>query len=156
MMKIIFLLSCIVSCELAANAQTISSKKEILPPYLYVKAKWVDSLLSSMTLDEKIGQLFMVPCWSKKSDSEMVRLPDLINNYHIGGIIFMQGGPVRQAQLTNYFQSISKVPLLISQDAEWGLSMRLDSVMNFPRELMLGAADNPELVYNFGKEMARE
>jgi len=155
-MKRIFLLSCIGCYGLIANAQTLPSKTEILPPYLYVKAKWVDSLLTSMTLDEKIGQLFMVPCWSKNTDSEMVRLPEIINNYHIGGIIFMQGGPVRQASLTNYFQSISKFPLLISQDAEWGLSMRLDSVMNFPRELMLGAADDPDLVYAFGKEMARE
>ncbi|HYV95527.1 MAG TPA: hypothetical protein VE978_27375, partial [Chitinophagales bacterium] len=109
-MKRIFLLSCIGCYGLIANAQTLPSKTEILPPYLYVKAKWVDSLLTSMTLDEKIGQLFMVPCWSKNTDSEMVRLPEIINNYHIGGIIFMQGGPVRQASLTNYFQSISKFP----------------------------------------------
>src|SRR5436190_2299226 len=134
-MKRFFVLGYFVCCVFSISAQTSTSQKKILPPYLSVKAKWVDSVLNSMSLDEKIGQLFMVPCWSKKSDSEMVRLPDLINNYHIGGIIFMQGGPMRQAQLTNYFQSISKVSLLISQDAEWGLGMRLDSMMNFPREL---------------------
>jgi len=118
-MKRIFFLLCAVLLLLESNAQTDSSsvrspsdKTEILPPFLYVHAKWVDSVLNSMTLDEKIGQLFMVPCWSKKSDSEMVHLPELINTYHIGGIIFMQGGPVRQASLTNYFQNISKVPLI--------------------------------------------
>ncbi|MFI5134608.1 MAG: glycoside hydrolase family 3 N-terminal domain-containing protein, partial [Chitinophagales bacterium] len=139
-----------------SKAQIKSASGEILPPYLNVHANWVDSLLDSMTLDEKIGQLFMIACWSRNPDSEMVRVGKLINENHIGGIIFMQGGPLRQAALTNYFQAMSKVPLLISQDAEWGLSMRIDSVINFSKELMLGALRDTILVHDFGKEMARE
>lgn len=155
-MKRFLLLACIVCVGMSADAQMDSSKKETLPPFLYVHANWVDSLLNSMTLEEKIGQLFMVASWSKNGDSEYVRMEKLIREDHIGGVIFMQGGPVRQAALTNYLQSISRVPLLISQDAEWGLSMRIDSTPVFPRELMLGAISDATWVNEFGREMARE
>lgn len=128
---------------------------EGIPPYLYVTDKWVDSILQSMTPDERIGQLFMVQAYSR-ADSEPDKVIELIRNYHVGGIIFMQGGPVRQAQLTNLFQSIAQVPLLISQDAEWGLSMRIDSTIRFPKEIMLGAIQDDRLIYQFGQEMARE
>lgn len=154
MMKRCVLIGALLCSTVLAKAQDDSTK--ILPPFLYGNMTWVDSVLKTLSLDEKIGQLFMVPCWSRNSDSEMVRIAELISRYQIGGIIFMQGGPVRQAALTNYFQSISKISLLISQDAEWGLSMRLDSVIKFPRQLMLGASGDSVLAYNFGKEMARE
>ncbi|MEO6166976.1 MAG: glycoside hydrolase family 3 N-terminal domain-containing protein, partial [Chitinophagales bacterium] len=126
-----------------------------IPPYLYVSSAWVDSILHSMTPDERIGQLFMVPVYSRQ-DSDQAKVFDLVRNYHVGGIIFMQGGPVRQAKLTNLLQSIAQVPLMISQDAEWGLSMRIDSTIRFPRELVLGAIQDDQLIYEFGKEMARE
>src|SRR5215467_7359853 len=155
-MKKLFFICCCIWLSGNTRAQIKSASGEILPPYLNVQAKWVDSILNSMTLDEKIGQLFMVACWSRSPDSEMVRVGQLINENYIGGIIFMQGGPLRQASLTNYFQSISKVPLLVSQDAEWGLSMRLDSVMNFSKQLMLGAIRDTMVIHDFGKEMARE
>ncbi len=127
-----------------------------LPPYLYVENSWVDSVLNTMTPDERIGQLFMVAAWSKNGPAELERIANLIRKQHIGGIIMMQGGPVREAAFINFSQSISNVPLLISQDAEWGLSMRLDSTIVFPRQGMLGAMQDDSLVYKFGKEMARE
>lgn len=126
-----------------------------IPPYLYVQEKWVDSTLQAMTPDERIGQLFMVAVFSRP-DSDQSKAIDLITHYNIGGLIFMQGSPVRQASLTNFFQSIAKVPLMIGQDAEWGLSMRIDSTIKFPHEIMLGAIQDDQLVYEFGKEMARE
>jgi beta-glucosidase-like glycosyl hydrolase/CubicO group peptidase (beta-lactamase class C family) len=138
-----------------AAGQTVTQPRA-LPPFLHVQDRWVDSVLNSLTLEEKIGQLFMIACWSRQPDSERVRISELITGHHIGGLIFMQGGPVRQAQLTNHFQSISKVPLLLSMDAEWGLSMRLDSVVNYSKQLMLGAMRDTSLVYEFGKEMARQ
>ena len=132
-----------------------SSYPEGIPPYLYVQARWVDSLLQSMTPDERIAQMFMVAAFASP-DTGQGKVIDLIKNYGIGGLIFMKGTPVRQASLTNYFQALSKIPLLISQDAEWGLSMRLDSTIRFPREIMLGAIQNDTLIYEFGKEMARQ
>lgn len=136
------------------SRQQQSAEKGI-PPFLYVTSTWVDSVLQSMTPEQRIGQLFMVPAYSRE-DSNQNRVIDLIRNYHIGGIIFMQGGPVRQARLTNMFQGMSQVPLMIGQDAEWGLSMRIDSTISFPRELTLGAIQDNHLIYEFGKEMARQ
>jgi beta-N-acetylhexosaminidase len=128
---------------------------EGIPPYLYVSSAWADSILLTLSPEERIGQLFMVPAYSR-TDSNQNKITELITKYHVGGIIFMQGGPERQAKLTNLFQGLAQVPLLIAQDAEWGLSMRLDSTIRFPRELMLGAIQNDQLIYEFGQQMARE
>lgn len=119
---------------------------------------WADSVFQSMSIDEKIGQLFMVAAWSdpKHKSYDNASIQSLIQKYHIGGIIFFQGSPVRQAQLTNRYQNLSKCPLLISMDAEWGLGMRLDSTISFPRQMTLGAASNDQLTYDFGVEMSRQ
>ena len=74
----------------------------------------------------------------------------MIKQYNVGGLCFFQGGPIRQANLNNYYQSIAKTPLLITMDAEWGLGMRLDSVNLFPKNMMLGALQNKNLVYEIG------
>ena len=85
-----------------------------------------------MTNDERIGQLFMVAAWCNKDAAHVKEIESQIKKNHIGGLIFFQGGPNRQVKLTNHYQSISKIPLLIGMDAEWGLSMRLDSTIGFP------------------------
>jgi len=74
----------------------------------------------------------------------------------LADFVFFQGGPVRQANLTNYYQALAKTPLLISIDGEWGLGMRLDSVINFPRQLMIGAVPDAQLVYQFGRAVGEQ
>jgi len=115
------------------------------------QSEWVDSVLNSLTIREKIAQLFMVAAFSNKDQKHIDEITSFVENEKIGGLCFFQGGPVRQALLTNTYQSISKVPLLISIDAEWGLGMRLDSAFSYPRQMMLGAAADPELVYQMKK-----
>ena len=110
-------------------------------------------LLDSMTIEEKIGQLLMVNGYSNKMN-DFEKLSGLIQNYHIGGVLFFQGTPSRQAIITNKLQSISKIPLFIAMDAEWGISMRLDSVINFPRQMTLGAIQDNKLIYKMGQEVA--
>jgi len=85
-----------------------------------LQQKWVDSVYHSMSLDQKIGQLFTPMVFSKKDDEHFDDIRSLIQKHHIGGIIFSLGDPVKQTQWLNEFQSMSKVPLLISMDAEWG------------------------------------
>lgn len=128
------------------------------PCFLETPTPWADSIFQSMSLDQKIGQLFMVAAWSdpKHRDYNASKISSLVKNYGIGGIIFFQGSPVRQANLTNKFQSESNIPLLISMDAEWGLGMRLDSTIAYPRQMTLGASEGDELTYEFGVEMARQ
>ncbi|MGN6647171.1 MAG: glycoside hydrolase family 3 N-terminal domain-containing protein [Cytophaga sp.] len=117
---------------------------------------WADSVLGTMSDEQALGQLFMVAAYSNKPESHTKEIEDLIKNNGIGGLIFFQGGPVRQANLTNHYQSISKVPLFIAMDAEWGLGMRLDSTLNFPKQMTLGAIQDNHAVYRMGVEIGRQ
>jgi len=116
---------------------------------------WVDSIYNKMSLKEKIGQLFMVDVFSSKSKTETDKIKKLIEEFHIGGIIFSKGGPKRQARLNNEYQELSKVPLLIGMDAEWGLAMRLDSTKAFPWNMTLGAIQDNSLVEETGRQIAK-
>jgi beta-glucosidase-like glycosyl hydrolase/CubicO group peptidase (beta-lactamase class C family) len=118
--------------------------------------KWVDTLLNSMTVDEKIGQLFMVQAYSNKDKKHRDFIEGLINNYHIGGLVFMQGTPKKQAQLNNHYQSISKIPLLIGFDGEWGLDMRLKNAYRFPWNMTLGAIRDNKLIEDFGARVGEQ
>jgi beta-glucosidase-like glycosyl hydrolase/CubicO group peptidase (beta-lactamase class C family) len=117
---------------------------------------WVDSVFQSQTFEERLGQLFMVAAYSNKDAKHRQEIARLVREQQLGGLIFFQGGPVRQANLTNYYQSISNVPLFIAMDAEWGINMRLDSVIAFPKAMTLGALSQENLIYDMGKEMARQ
>lgn len=137
--------------------QLDKSDLRIDPPFLAMSDdKWVDSVFKSLTPEERIGQLFMVAAWSNKDKKHETEILNLVKNQKIGGLIFMQGGPIRQVNLTNKYQKASKVPLLIAMDAEWGPVMRIDSCIGFPHQMQLGAVDNDSLVYLFGVEMARQ
>lgn len=125
------------------------------PPFLSGGEKWVDSVFQSLSPDQRIGQLFMVAAWSNENKNSK-ELKELIKKYNIGGIIWMQGGPVRQAKLAGYYQSLAKTPLLYSMDAEWGMAMRLDSVPRYPKHMTLGAITNDSLIYEVGRQMARD
>jgi beta-N-acetylhexosaminidase len=126
---------------------------------LQAQQKWVDSIYNKMSLDEKVGQLFMVRAFSDAEKSNQSAVAELINNYHIGGLIFSTGGPIAQAKQNNLYQAISKTPLLIGMDAEWGLSMRLDSTYAFPYNMTLGAITDNKLVertgYHIGEHSKR-
>ncbi|MBK8847533.1 MAG: serine hydrolase [Bacteroidetes bacterium] len=131
--------------------------KDIDPPFYSNKAKqWADSVFKTLTTDEKIGQLFMAAAWSGGEHYNKSEIDSLISIQKIGGICFFQGGPYRQAVLTNQFQKDSKVPLMIGIDGEWGLNMRLDSTIRFPRQMTLGALQDESLIYEMGAEIARQ
>lgn len=120
------------------------------------KENWVDSVFNTLTIEQKIGQLFMVAAYSNKGLTHEKEISRLIKEFHIGGLIFYQGSPYNQAHLTNKFQSFSKIPLLISIDAEWGLSMRLDSTTAFPKQMTLGAIQSNNLIYQMGQEIGKQ
>lgn len=116
---------------------------------------WARQVLDTLTVDEKLGQLFMIPVYSNKGEDHVVKVLRLVMEEKVGGVIFMQGGPLAQTHLANLLQRNSDLPLLVSQDAEWGLAMRLDSVIRFPRNMALGAIRNDSLIYALGKKIAR-
>ena len=114
---------------------------------------WVDSIMKNMTLDQKIGQLFMVQAYSNRDEKHEDFITEMITKYHVGGLIFMQGTPERQAALTNQYQVISKTPLMIGFDGEWGLDMRLKNTYRFPWNMTLGAIENDSLIKNLGEHI---
>jgi len=122
------------------------------------EAQWVDSVFQALTPDERIGQLFMIRAHSDKGLEYEQKVAELIQRYRVGGLCFFQGTPERQALLTNQYQALSsRVPLLISMDAEWGLGMRLkDGALSYPRQLMLGAVRDNRLIYAMGRDIARQ
>ncbi len=117
---------------------------------------WIDSIYNTLSTDEKIAQLIMIRAHSNKDKAYHEKIAKIIKNQKIGGLCFFQGGPGRQINLVNYYQDISKTPLLIAIDGEWGVSMRLDSSMRFPRQMTLGAIQNDSLIYQMGVEVAKQ
>ncbi len=134
----------------------IPSEKKKDPDFISLQNKWVDSVFNSLSPDERIGQLFMVAAYSNKDLKHVKEIHDLITDQHIGGLIWMQGGPVAQGKLANYYQTLAKTPLLYGIDGEWGLAMRLDSTIRYPKQMTLGAIQNDSLIYYMGREIARE
>lgn len=121
-----------------------------------LQKKWVDSLLTNMTIDQKIGQLFMVAAYSNKDKQHTDFIKNLIKDYEIGGLIFMQGTPHKQALLNNEYQKLSKIPLIIGFDGEWGLAMRLKNTYTFPWNMTLGAIRDNTLIKEFGKHLGKQ
>ena len=135
----------------------VHSQHRVRPPFLeYENDQWVDSVFNSLSPDEKIGQLIMVPAYSKKGGKHRIRLIKMVKENKIGGIISMQGGPMRHLNMVNQLQSISKTPLLVAIDAEYGLSMRLDSCIKYPYGFTLGAINNDSLIFDLGADLGRQ
>lgn len=120
------------------------------------KVTWVNDQYTRLSLDEKIGQLFMVDAYTVAEKQNKQTIINLINNQKIGGIIFFKGNALTQAQWTNEFQSYSKIPLMIGIDGEWGVNMRLENTIQYPHELTLGAIRNNQLIYETGKQIGLE
>lgn len=116
--------------------------------------KWVDSVFSKLNTDEKIGQLLMPRGNFSGQPYDLPTLKNWVKEYKVGGFVFFAGSPIKQANLVNELQSLSKVPLLIGMDLEWGLAMRLDSTVRFPYSMSLGAMQgNNDLIEKMGLEI---
>ena len=152
MIKIKFIILLAIS-YLGNSLNVLAQNKAV---FLSDSTFWADSMLTTLSQEERIAQLFMVAAYSNKGDVHKQHITDLVEHYKIGGLMFLQGGPLRQANLTNYYQSKSKIPLMIAIDAEWGVSMRLDSSLSFPWQMTLGAIQDTNLIYEMGVEVARQ
>ena len=112
--------------------------------------QWTDSVFNSLSDDEKIAQLMVIRAHSNLGADHVAKVTSDIQKYNVGALCFFQGGPVRQANLTNFYQSIAKTPLMVTIDGEWGLGMRLDSVTKFPFQVTLGSVNDENLIYRMG------
>lgn len=118
--------------------------------------QWVDSVLDKLSLKERIGQLFIytIAPYQDKANKELLR--KVVEDYKVGGLLFSGGLMQNQAMLTNEAQRMADIPLLITFDGEWGLSMRLRGTPVFPKNMVLGCIRNDSLLYEYGREMARQ
>ena len=153
-MKKILLACMLISLYLGVNAQSDFIHKNINDEVAC--RRWVDNKLQSMTLKQKIGQLFIHTVAPYTTQSNKQNISDAVKEYGIGGLLFSGGEIGKQIELTNYAQSMAEIPLLITFDGEWGLAMRLKGTPSFPRNRVLGCIQNDTLLYEYGKEVARQ
>ncbi|KEQ30819.1 glycoside hydrolase family 3 [Pedobacter antarcticus 4BY] len=141
----------IIASILTAEAQQKSYIQSLDEPNA-----WVDSVFNKMSRRQKIAQLFFVRAHTNKGAAYADSVGKLIRKERIGGIVFFQGGPGRQAELSNRYQKLSRVPLLVASDGEWGLGMRLDSTISYPYQMTLGAVQDNQLLYQMGRQVAAD
>jgi len=146
----------IVSLLLLSTVFNVGAQKKTYLQTLAEPNEWVDSVFKRLSKRQKIAQMFFVRAHTNfgKAYEDSVGL--VVKKERIGGLVFFQGGPGRQAILTNKYQSLARVPLLITSDGEWGLGMRLDSTISYPYQMALGAVQNKDLIYKMGLEVAKD
>lgn len=145
----------LLTCFLFVFPNLAAQNNPLLTNDVEEQNRWVDSVYNSMSLKEKVGQLFMISVSSESGKTYIEQAKKQIAEEYIGGVIFSKGGPSRQAKITNKFQEISKTPLLIGMDAEWGLAMRLDSTFSLPWNMTLGAIQDNKLIADAGAAISR-
>jgi beta-glucosidase-like glycosyl hydrolase/CubicO group peptidase (beta-lactamase class C family) len=130
--------------------------RKVDPEFLQSPSEWVDSIMDTLSIEQKIAQLIMVSAYSNNNKNNENEVARLIKDFQIGGLVFFQGAPYKQALLTNYYQSIARTPLFIGMDAENGLAMRLDSTIRYPSQMMLGAIEDDRLIFDMGGQIAKQ
>ncbi len=152
------ILTFILVCALRVDTKTDVQSEDNVQNLGRAQARtWADSIYQTLTIDERIGQLIMIRAHSDLGLEHEEKVRNLIEKYKVGSLCFFQGTPRRQLELTNDYQSRSKIPLIVSMDAEWGLGMRhKEDAMSFPKQMALGAVQDNELIYNMGREIGRQ
>ncbi|MDR2802023.1 MAG: hypothetical protein LBB31_02260 [Prevotellaceae bacterium] len=119
--------------------------------------RWVDSVMGTLSLRQRIAQLFVVPVnITAQSRKHLDGVGLLIDAEQVGGVIVMKAQLSPYAAAINELQRRSRVPLLVSIDGEWGVGMRTDSVPNFPRQMMLGALTDNTLIEEMGEAVGEQ
>ncbi|APS39630.1 glycoside hydrolase family 3 N-terminal domain-containing protein [Salegentibacter sp. T436] len=145
----------VLTCFLLVCSNLSAQNNPLLAEDTIAQKEWVDSTYNAMSLKEKIGQLLMISVSSESGKAYIEKAKKQISEEYIGGVIFSKGGPQRQIKLTNEFQELSRTPLLIGMDAEWGLAMRLDSTFALPWNMTLGAIQDNNLIEEAGAAISR-
>ena len=150
-------LTCVsITLSLCLGANITRAQKESFIKSLSHQNHWVDSVFKKLNRRKKIAQLFFIRAQTNKGQAFEDSVGKVIKEQQIGGVVFFQGGPIRQAMLTNKYQESAKIPLMIAMDGEWGLGMRLDSTVSYPYQMTLGAIQNNELIYKMGQQVAQD
>ena len=122
------------------------------------ETNWIDSVMATLNLDQRIAQLMMVRVPLDMDDRQAAAFSEVMNNYGVGGVCFFAGTADRQVSMTRRFQRDARVPLLVSIDGEWGLGMRLKDMYSFPRAARFGevSPDADSIVFRLGAEIGSQ
>lgn len=146
----------VVTLTSSISFSQAQDKKDFVK-YINSPHSWVDSVFNTLTPKERIAQLFLVRAHTNLGQRYIDSVAQVVKNEQLGGLVVFQGGPVRHVDMFNQYQKLSKVPLLITFDGEWGLGMRLpDSTLSYPYQMTLGAVQNDQLIYQMGQEVAKD
>ncbi|MDF2516252.1 MAG: glycoside hydrolase family 3 [Sphingobacterium sp.] len=138
----------------ALSIAKAQDKKDFVK-YINSQHDWVDAVFNTLTPKEKVAQLFLVRAHTNLGQKYIDSVAQVVQDEQLGGLVVFQGGPVRHVDMFNRYQSVSKVPLLVTFDGEWGLGMRMpDSTLSFPYQMTLGAVQDNQLIYRMGREVA--
>lgn len=122
------------------------------------EALWVDSVMSTLTLEQQIAQLFVMRVPVKMKPADEKRFVARLERTRVGGVCFFAGDAATQLRQTRLFQSHAFVPLMVCLDGEWGLGMRLKDCYSFPRQNVFGTLPSQAdtLVYSMASEIGRQ
>jgi beta-glucosidase-like glycosyl hydrolase/CubicO group peptidase (beta-lactamase class C family) len=137
----------------------LKPKKEKVDFSKMTKQQWVNYWMKKLTLEQKVAQMIMPDArgvFLARNSKEFKKLVHYVKDRKVGGLIFFRGDVFETADMINYFQKISDVPLLISADFEWGTAMRLDNTTHFPPAMGIAATGNPDYAYEVGRIIAIE
>lgn len=151
--KILFTITIFLSSTLLHAQGNVVSAEGHIPSDAY---EWSDSVYNQMSLRERVGQLFVAGALTTNDESNRNNIKHLIEEYKVGGFILSKGNATSHFRLTEYAQSLTKTPLFMTIDGEWGLAMRLTDTPTFPRNLTIGAANDEQLAYEYGVEVGRQ
>ncbi len=117
---------------------------------------WVDSVFKTLTTEEQLAQLIMPIVYPSQDTQAIKREEQRFSKFKWGGILYQKGLMAHQLIMNKRLQQTNSIPLLIALDGEWGLYMRLKDAPRFPRNLGLGLAGDAQMLYEYGREIARE
>ncbi|NBV56376.1 MAG: glycoside hydrolase family 3 [Bacteroidetes bacterium] len=142
-----FFIGLILTAKLLAPPHTLNQKQS---------KTWAEMTFDSMTVDERLAQLFMIEVRPTYGPKHLANVEKAIRDHQVGGVIFFKGNPTEQVRLTNQFQALSKTKMLVAIDGEWGLAMRLSNTISYPYQLGLGSISDNKIIYEMGREVGRQ
>ncbi|MBQ4344822.1 MAG: serine hydrolase [Muribaculaceae bacterium] len=139
-----------ITCSINAKTTLLIERSDSIE-----RNRWVDSVYSSLSNRQRVAQLF-IPMIGPSSNKAMAAISREVEKNEVGGLLFSRGSVEQYATLINHAQSITNVPLMITLDGEWGLAMRMKETPRYPYNMGLGAIKDETLLYNYGREIARQ
>lgn len=137
---------------------TVCDSQPPQPPLFlnFLYDPWVDAQIGRMSTEEQIAQLMMLDVYPVQDEDSRLKVEEQIRNLTPGGILVMQGAPVKTARWINSFQEQANTPLLVAIDGEWGPAMRIDSTVEYPYAQAVGAVQDTATVYRMGTDFGQQ